>query len=58
MEEQKFRIGEIVFETVRPQQKLVIIKAQGKLYHCKPHDNMNRPAIVYSERDLKGVNAL
>lgn len=55
MEEQKFRIGEIVYESVRPALKLVITKANGKLYHCKPQDNMQRPAVVYSERDLKAV---
>lgn len=54
MEEQKFRIGEIVFDAVHPGQRLVITKAEGRLYTCKQHDNMKRPGVVYSERDLKG----
>tara|TARA_Y100001972_G_C7663545_1_gene335000 strand:+ start:4085 stop:4258 length:174 start_codon:yes stop_codon:yes gene_type:complete len=53
MEEQKFRIGEVVFEVSHPAQKLVITKADGKLYSCKLQDDMKRPAVVYAERDLK-----
>ncbi|MEQ8882490.1 MAG: hypothetical protein RLQ12_22800 [Cyclobacteriaceae bacterium] len=55
MEEQKFRIGEVVYENSHPGQKLVITKADGKLYSCKLQDDMKRPAVVYSERDLKRV---
>jgi hypothetical protein len=52
MENQRFEIGETVYDRVRPWQKLVVTHVDGKLYHCKLHENMGRPAIVYLERDL------
>jgi uncharacterized protein YodC (DUF2158 family) len=54
MVEQKFSVGEVVHEISRPGQKLIIIKASGKLYYCKLQENMSRPEIVFAERDLKG----
>jgi len=55
MEEQKFKIGELVYEASHPGQKLVITKADGKLYSCKLKGDMKKPAVVYSERDLRQV---
>ncbi len=57
MEEPKFRIGEIVYDMTRPSQKLIISKIQGNLCHCKTPENMERPAIAYSERDLRKDNS-
>lgn len=53
MEELKYRIGEEVHEISNPNQRLVIIRATGKLYHCKYQEDMNKPAIVYSEKEIK-----
>lgn len=53
MEEQKFKMGAIVYESVHPEHMLVITKVDGKFYHCKPQNNTNRPATVFPERDLK-----
>jgi hypothetical protein len=48
----KYKPGEIVYEKVRPSQKLIIERYMDKLYYCKPADAPHRKALAYLEKDL------
>lgn len=48
-----FELGDVVFERVRPNQKLIIIQRSGKIYYCVPQENKKQKALVIQERDLR-----
>jgi uncharacterized protein YodC (DUF2158 family) len=48
----KFKEGEVVYEKIRPQQRLFISKSQSGLYYCKVEEDRTRKELVYFERDL------
>jgi hypothetical protein len=48
----KYKPGEIVYEKVRPSQKLIIEQYLDKIYYCKPVHAPHRKALAYLERDL------
>jgi hypothetical protein len=48
----KFKEGEVVFERVRPQQKLIISRFVNNLYYCKTEEDRNQKELTYFERDL------
>ncbi len=50
--EPKFKEGEIVFEKIRPQQKLYVSRRHSGLYYCKVEEDQSRKELVYFERDL------
>lgn len=49
-----YELGEVVFERVRPNQKLIIMQRSGKIYYCVPQENLKRKALVFYARDLRG----
>lgn len=48
-----FQIGEVVFDRMRPNQKLVVIAMNGRAYSCAPEENRALKPLTYLERDLK-----
>lgn len=51
--ERKFNIGDHVFESVRPFQKLTVVNFLNGLYYCKIHEHNSKKQLVYSENELK-----
>lgn len=49
-----YTLGEVVYERVRPNQKLVITRQNGQLYFCVPQENKKRKELVFHARDLRG----
>jgi uncharacterized protein YodC (DUF2158 family) len=56
--ENKYKIGDIVFERIHPATKLVISNYINGLYYCKLQGNSVRKAFVYFERELRPATAL
>jgi hypothetical protein len=52
MVENKFKDGEVVYERIRPAQKLIIRHYTDNLYYCKAQENTTRKHLVYFEREL------
>ena len=52
--ESKYKNGEVVFERIRPTQKLVIRGYLNGIYYCKSQEANTQRELVYFERDLKG----
>ena len=50
--ENKYKNGEVVFDRIRPSQKLIIRGYSNSVYYCMPHEDRNRRELVYFERDL------
>ncbi len=53
VEANKFKIGEIVVDRIRPGQRLVVSKIIGRQYHCQIYDSPSRAHLVFFERDLR-----
>ena len=54
--ENKFKIGEMVFERTFPAKKLIVSRFADKLYYCKAQENLKRKELVYFERELMAGN--
>jgi hypothetical protein len=50
--EAKFSTGEIVFEKMRPRQRLIIRNYLDQLYYCNAFEAPDRKPLVFLERDL------
>jgi hypothetical protein len=50
--EPKFKKGEIVYDRVRPTQKLIIRNQVGQIYYCMDEEHPHRKELVFFERDL------
>ena len=50
--EPKFKEGEIVYERVRPAQKLIVRNHVGQIYYCMPEEHPDRKRLVFFEREL------
>lgn len=50
--ETKFKAGEVVYERVRPSQKLIISNHVGLIYYCRDKQHPNRKHLVFFEREL------
>ncbi|MFT6865955.1 MAG: hypothetical protein ACJA08_000782 [Cyclobacteriaceae bacterium] len=50
----KFKEGEIVVDRVRPNQRLIIKKINGNIYHCHVYHKSNRSTLFFFEKDIKG----
>jgi hypothetical protein len=50
--ENKYKNGEVVFERIRPTQKLVIRGYFNGIYYCKCLEARTRKELVYFEREL------
>ena len=53
--EGKYKAGEIVYDRIRPSQKLIVDRCIDRIYYCKLQEAPHRKAIVYMERDLSAV---
>lgn len=51
--EDVYALGEVVFERVRPNQKLIIKQRRGGIYYCVPQENLKQKALVFYGRDLR-----
>lgn len=51
--ENKFNVGDIVFEMTRPTNKLTIVRFDRGLYYCKASEAGHPKALVYFERELR-----
>lgn len=49
----KFKAGDIVYDRIRPGQKLIVERISDRLYYCKVANAPHRKAIAYLERELK-----
>ncbi len=50
--ENTFKTGEIVYDRIRPKQRLIIKHIDSNLYYCEAEDNRQIKKLVYLERDL------
>ncbi len=50
--ENKFKDGEIVYERIRPNQKLVVKRFFKGVYHCTADERTNGKELFYFEGDL------
>jgi len=53
----RFENGDVVFERIRPSQKLVISSFANGLYYCKLLGGRVRKAFVYFERELMSTTS-
>jgi hypothetical protein len=49
----KFKVGDVVYDGVRPQQLMTIIRRHGLIYYCRLVGNHKKPELAFSERELK-----
>lgn len=56
--ENKYKEGEVVFERIRPNQKLVVKRFTHNMYYCKVQENPNRKDLVYLERELTSISSV
>jgi hypothetical protein len=56
--ENKYKNGEVVFERIRPAQKLVIRSYANNVYSCMPHEDGSKKELVYFERELMTNSAV
>jgi len=50
--ENTYKKGEVVFERIRLNQKLIVEHFTDNIYYCKAQENSNRKDLVYLEREL------
>jgi hypothetical protein len=50
-----FKKGEVVFERIRPNIKMVIITYANNLYYCKLAEFPHRKELVFFERELTSL---
>lgn len=50
--ENMYKAGQIVYERIRPNQKLIVNRYNQNMYYCRDEENPNRKELVYLERDL------
>ncbi len=48
-----YKNGEVVFDRMRPNQKLVISSYSNNIYCCIPQEESTQKQLVYFERELK-----
>ena len=51
----KFNMGEIVFDKVRPNQKLTVTRIIDNLYYCQTQEKNSNRLLVFFENDLRGI---
>lgn len=52
--ENKYKAGEVVYERIRPNQKLVVRRSVGRVYYCMFPDDPKRKDLAFFERDIVG----
>ncbi len=56
--EKAYKEGEVVYERIRPAQKLIIKRYACNLYYCQAEESTNRKELVYQERELMSSSSL
>lgn len=51
--ENKYKNGDVVFESIHPNQRLIIQGYARGVYHCATQEDSSRNGLVYYERELK-----
>jgi hypothetical protein len=51
----KYKEGEIVYERVRPTQKLLIRRCADGVYYCNVEESHTKKELVFLERDIKSL---
>jgi len=51
----KFKEGEVVYDKMRPDQKLVVKRFVSNVYYCAIPDEANRKDLVFFERELISI---
>lgn len=54
--EHKYKDGEVVFDRMRPMQKLIIRKYSNRVYYCKVEEDPRRKELSYFERELSSAS--
>jgi hypothetical protein len=49
--ENKYKEGDVVYERIRPTQKLIVKLVLFDVYYCQPEES-NKRELVFFERDL------
>ncbi len=47
-----YKKGQVVYERMRPNQKLVVVDINGNIYSCIAQEHPSLKALTYFERDL------
>lgn len=56
--ELKFKEGDEVYESIRPNQKLIISRYSKGSYYCKVIENPLRKELIYNANELKPLNKM
>lgn len=56
--ESKYKQGDVVYERVRPSQRLIVGRYAANLYYCKDEANPKSKELVYFERELNDYSRL
>lgn len=52
VEENKYKVGDVVYERTNPSQKLIVNRYQNRIYYCGSEEFTKRKDLVFFERDL------
>jgi len=47
-----YKMGQVVFERMRPNQKLIVVSVDRNIYSCVDQERPWQKAFSYHERDL------
>jgi len=53
-----FKEGEVVYERIRPAQKLIVKRYASNLYYCQAEESTHRKELVYKERELMSTRSI
>jgi hypothetical protein len=56
--ENTYKTGDVVYERIRPAQKLIVKRFASNLYYCQAEENSQIKRLVYLERELMNSNNL
>lgn len=51
----KYQIEQLVYERIRPFQKLIVKKFAFDVYYCQPEETPTERLLTYLERDLAPI---
>ncbi len=54
--ENMYKEGEVVYERIRPAQRLIVKRYAFDLYYCQAEENTKQKKLVYLERELMPSN--
>ena len=50
--ENTYKAGDVVYERIRPTQKLIVKRYASNMYYCQAEENSHRKELVFQEREL------